>query len=713
MRTGLRRVRSGWSQSLRFLSCAVLLCLCIWVYYAWRLSLPPAHPPSTPHASLHAPLPRARPTRAGLLPAGAGTAAPPPQPRKQVLALYRPQFGEGAGGAFAALRSVRVAETHWDYPVVRPFEGFYDVSAYQVRQRQGRLAQAYGVDGFVYHHYWQGGAAQQSAGLEAMLVDGEPNLPFALAWDNGGSGAQSPQEEWRAHFDWLLPFFRHGNHLTRGAGRPLLFLAVCQGAAVEAMLRAWRDWALAAGLPGLYVVQMNGEEWAPGALQQCAAADGVVEVQPTLERGSSGGSEAPSLRTLQGRDPATYGATLDSYFRGVHAGYNDRPRGGAAGTVLVYHPTNLKAALRAQLALTPPGSFVLLNAWNDWATGSAVEPSVEQGFSWLEAVQEATRSAAPVGGDFLPRLAPAGVESSEQGGRGQSAQRVCILVRTYIKHDDATEALFNLGRMLRTLVALEHTAWEAHVVDTGEHVFSGMRGIAEGVGDARIHVFDTPAHLRQPYLARTSSYDLTDYALQHACSNGRPHPLPQWFVVTNGDNFYAPDAFNYLPAQADMVLMNFYSRYSLANALTFTNAGLEGCCSRITHYRCTPASAQIAFVDVGAMVVRVESWNAAALTFARFHGACGAASCHDGALAQYVLDTLHWRLAYHPATACAMHHNPNPVSCTLVGGLYLDAPDWAQAQCFEPADFADVPISKNDVNWQKFMAGEGCVCKEL
>jgi hypothetical protein len=353
---------------------------------------------------------------------------------------------------------------------------------------------------------------------------------------------------------------------------------------------------------------------------------------------------------------------------------------------------------------------------------------VEQGFAWLEAVRATVQAPPPplplgsaalaAGGDYLPPLPLAGL-----GGRDaqQPQQHVCILVRTYTSHDDASESLFNLGRLLRSLVALEHTAWRAHVVDTGERVFAGMAGIVQAASDPRISVFDTPAHLRQPYSGRTSSYDLTDYALTHAClepppplqaagSAPAPAPAAAWFVVTNGDNFYTPDAFNYLPPRADMVLMNFYSRYSLANAITFTGAGLQSCCSRLANYRCTPASPQIAFVDVGAMVVRAASWSAASLTFARFHGACGQASCHDGAFAQHALDTLHWRLAYHPVTVCALHHNPNPVSCALVGGLYYDAADWAQAKCFEPAEFSALGLGMGQVDWQKFMGGQGCVC---
>ena len=92
-----------------------------------------------------------------------------------------------------------------------------------------------------------------------------------------------------------------------------------------------------------------------------------------------------------------------------------------------------------------------------------------------------------------------------------------------------------------------------------------------------------------------------------------------------------------------------------------------------------------------------------------FTGACGAASCHDGALAQHVDRVLQWRIATHPIGACALLHNPNPLACRLVGGIYYDAEDWGSAGCY---DAAELPVPLDEVDWVKFASGEGCVCKK-
>jgi hypothetical protein len=131
------------------------------------------------------------------------------------------------------------------------------------------------------------------------------------------------------------------------------------------------------------------------------------------------------------------------------------------------------------------------------------------------------------------------------------------------------------------------------------------------------------------------------------------------------------------------------------------------CCSRLASYTCTAAQPQVGAIDLGAMVIRRASWAAANLTFSQFTGWCPV-SCHDGALAQHVHTQLRWRIERHPLGACALLHNPNPVACKLVGGVYYDAEDWKEAGCF---DVAELPIPLGEVDWVKFLEPGGCVCK--
>lgn len=110
--------------------------------------------------------------------------------------------------------------------------------------------------------------------LQAMLLDGEPNTHFMLSWANEPwtatwDGLDSSKvliaqdygdiTDWRKHFDWLLPFFRHPNYI-RSEGKvqfiiyyPAHIDKIAPGAKY-AMYAAWRKWAAEEGLVGMVII---------------------------------------------------------------------------------------------------------------------------------------------------------------------------------------------------------------------------------------------------------------------------------------------------------------------------------------------------------------------------------------------------------------------------------------------------------------------------
>ena len=63
--------------------------------------------------------------------------------------------------------------------------GYYDLRVAETRQAQADMAREYGVEGFVYWHYWFGnGKRLLERPFNEVLASGEPDFPFALAWAN-------------------------------------------------------------------------------------------------------------------------------------------------------------------------------------------------------------------------------------------------------------------------------------------------------------------------------------------------------------------------------------------------------------------------------------------------------------------------------------------------------------------------------------------------
>jgi len=482
-----------------------------------------------------------------------------------VIAMYSPHFyaHEGGGGVsdFQGVYSHRVAR--FDYPVCRPLDGFYDLRNFNVRNQHGRLARYYGVYGFAFYHYWSGGPIMNEP-LEAMLFDGQPDIPFMLCWANHASldsakftpwSNSYTELDWKPHFDWLLRFFKHPNYILRN-GRPVLLVyRIHEVSDSERMMSFWNQWALDAGfVRGLFLVQMNGRNWNSTSIRTSPVSNGVMEFYPHFYNVEHGVSIRPMDEMLATRVVDSE-VLPENYFFGVHGSYNDKPRHatGNEGYVFPYHPVVLKSALKQQLARSPPGNYIFLNSWNEWGDGGAIEPSVEFGHSWLNAVREAvTESEAGVPPFAVPR---AGIPIASH--RKQS-KNVCFLVRTYDGHGSG---LFTLRRMLFTLQSLEHIKWKAFVMDSNMNPFDGLERIIASMADPRIVFADVPQRHRLVYDPVSSAFPAVDAMLFRTCLD--PSEDFDAFIVTNGDNFYSPDSLNILPDESDIVLMNFHSYVTL------------------------------------------------------------------------------------------------------------------------------------------------------
>ena len=66
-------------------------------------------------------------------------------------------------------------------PASKPL-GYYDLRDIKPRITQEELAKKYGIDGFIYYHYWMENHAVMEEVLMRRLKDGHPNQRFALCW---------------------------------------------------------------------------------------------------------------------------------------------------------------------------------------------------------------------------------------------------------------------------------------------------------------------------------------------------------------------------------------------------------------------------------------------------------------------------------------------------------------------------------------------------
>jgi lipopolysaccharide biosynthesis protein len=348
-------------------------------------------------------------------------AAPP-----NVLAFYLPQYHRSAdndrwwGDGFTDWMSVREAAPLYDghrQPDLPGELGCYDLADAEVMRRQGALARAHGVSGFVMHHYWFDGRPVLEKPLANLLAAPDIDFPFALCWAN---------ENWTRRWDgldqdvllaqtypegWVDAFYEdirpalHDPRYLKITGRPLLVVyRIGQVPQARDVVARWKARAVADGLGGLHVLAVTPsrdfEGLPPGVAE---VVDGLVHFPPGSGIGLQSIRDlAPGLSSHHQGDIYSFDAAVDGadlrtagpgglpVHPGVMPGWDNTARRGASA--YVFHGGNpvsfrrwLTRAVDAAAAAGPE-TMVFVNAWNEWAEGAHLEPDARFGRANLESV---------------------------------------------------------------------------------------------------------------------------------------------------------------------------------------------------------------------------------------------------------------------------------------------------------------------------------------
>jgi lipopolysaccharide biosynthesis protein len=358
---------------------------------------------------------RARPVASG-----AGRA------RARVVAFYLPQFhpipenDEWWGPGFTDWRNVAKARPFFrgHYQPHVPSElGYYDLRDGAVRERQAELALEHRISAFCYYHYWFEGRRLLGAPLDEVLASGRPDFPFCLCWANENwtrrwdgledevllRQAYSPG--WAERFiEDVLPALEDPRYIGVGDS-PLLL--VYRANLVPDMQRAAELWRST-------VLRRTGRSLHLAAVQSFGLQDprpygfdSAVEFPPHTERFLVGRRAVPHL------DPEFDGYLEDyesvlhhqlglplpeySWYRGAMPAWDNTARRGRQAHILVnsspaaYQLWLRKLVLQAISRSQTDEPFVFINAWNEWAEGTHLEPDARYGRQWLEATAAGLR----------------------------------------------------------------------------------------------------------------------------------------------------------------------------------------------------------------------------------------------------------------------------------------------------------------------------------
>ncbi len=371
-----------------------------------------------------------------------------PSERPLVLAYYLPQYhpvpendawwGRGFTEWTNVVQARPLFEGHYQ-PHVPGDLGFYDLRLPEVRARQAHLAQAHGIDGFVYYHYWFGGRRILDRPFDEVRRSGHPSMPFALCWANENwtrtwdAGEQEilleqsygPAER-AAHVEYLVDAFADERYL-RVDGRPLFAIyRIGSLPDAEGFVVALRKATITAGVGDPWVVKFDTHgNFDDPATTGCDAAaqffppHGIVEVgleHVRLPLGDPANRVLPydTMVDVLLRQPAPDWTRYEC----VAPGWDNTPRRGDGRSMVVHGSTPeayelwLRHALERAPRRTPGQPIVFINAWNEWAEGAHLEPDLQWGDAYLRATARAALGAEPAASELpaapadLPPTAP-------------------------------------------------------------------------------------------------------------------------------------------------------------------------------------------------------------------------------------------------------------------------------------------------------------------
>ena len=353
----------------------------------------------------------------------------------KAIAFYLPQFhpipenDRAWGKGFTEWVNVRKAkplfEGH-DQPRMPENGNYYTLADPGVQRWQSELALENGLFGFCYYHYWFGGRLLLEKPAERMLADPQVRIPFCFSWanenwtrrwDGGGREVIVRQDyggpaEWRAHWAYLLPFFRDSRYITLD-GKPLFLIYKPEEIpCLKDMLNCWQQAAREAGFPGLCLM-IQSPAWYFDPSYDPRGFSYQIRFEPFFSMVWQGKNRPLSQRLLNrllaaGKKKQTrldYDALWETTLAlpadpfmaaGACPDWDNTPRTESGYMLLGASPEKFgryMARLCEKILREDALPLVFVNAWNEWGECAYLEPDERRHDAYLKALKNALREA--------------------------------------------------------------------------------------------------------------------------------------------------------------------------------------------------------------------------------------------------------------------------------------------------------------------------------
>lgn len=348
------------------------------------------------------------------------------KPEVKALAFYLPQFhtfkenDEWWGKGFTEWTNTKKSIPRFDghYQPREPHDdiGYYTLDNAETIKKQVALAKQHGIYGFCFYYYWFSGKKLMEKPIDIFLKNKDIDFPFCLCWAN---------ENWTRTWDGLnknilieqkyqdtdpenfikdLKKYLEDPRYIRIDNKPVIMIYAPQSIPdYETTVYRWREAARACGIGEILIWSKNNIfdhefkntdfvdaefDFAPTG---CSFDKAIIE--QSSEREVFNYAKAVDNRYSQKQYYNHY--PVKPFYYSCTMGWDNSARRKKGYCVLSeYSPEKFYSWLRLIIEETkrrfkPDERFIFINAWNEWAEGTYLEPDKKYGYTNINTAAKA------------------------------------------------------------------------------------------------------------------------------------------------------------------------------------------------------------------------------------------------------------------------------------------------------------------------------------
>lgn len=342
------------------------------------------------------------------------------------FAYYLPQFHEIPennkwwGKGFTEWVNVKKAKSlvkKQKQPKVPLAENYYELDKNTLLW-QANMANEYRIDGMIFYHYYFCGKKLLEKPAEILLNEKSIPMKFFFCWANHSwyrswegtkelllEQTYGDIRDWEKHFQYLLPFFQDDRYEKKD-NKPLFMIFLSSFKEFKELTAYFDKRCKECGFDGIQLIESVQR------YESKVETDSNTLVH-TREPNCSSMNFKFSTNNLLFRIVNKIGKTLNKYIGlryletydgstlldiagkhysedvvpGLFFEWDNTPRHGYRG-YLITSPS--KKVFMNYMDTVKNSEYIFINAWNEWCEGMMLEPTVENGYKYLEWIKEWT-----------------------------------------------------------------------------------------------------------------------------------------------------------------------------------------------------------------------------------------------------------------------------------------------------------------------------------